>query len=319
MCKVSVVIPCYNSEQYIQKCFQSLSEQTFKDFNILLVDDCSTDNSVAIARKFADEYNLLLEIIQNEKNIGPSLSRKNGIVASKSEYIAFCDSDDWVEPDFLSTLIKESDEGKNDIVFCNFQTVYSNGNIVKHEVVSRITGNDKKAMVAMSFDSMCCMLIRRQLFLDIDFPNIRNGEDMAIIPVLVSRADTYGYTQSYIYNYNYHSGSLSKTFTNEMVASLKNSFAYIQKHLGSEYPNEVEFLGIRNLLYGGILNLFKGSFDTRLAKTIIDDFEKEYSNWENNKYYSSLPSYKKIYLFCVKKKIFIFCRFLSIIHKIISK
>ena len=92
MSLVSIIIPTYNTEKYIEKCIQSVLEQTYTDYEIIIVDDCSTDNSMDVVARFKDPR---IKVIKNEINRGPSYSRNRGIQLSKGDFIALLDSDDW--------------------------------------------------------------------------------------------------------------------------------------------------------------------------------------------------------------------------------
>lgn len=122
--KVSVVIPVYNVEQYIERCVRSLMEQTMKEgIEFIFVDDCSPDASVAVLEETVSCYpqrKSQVTIIHNEDNCGPSETRKIGITVAKGDYIAFCDSDDWVEPDMFHLLHSKAIEKDADIVACRY-------------------------------------------------------------------------------------------------------------------------------------------------------------------------------------------------------
>lgn len=316
--KISVIIPCYNSEEYIERCLLSIAKQTFTDFEIIIADDCSLDRTVELAQSFLSEQCIKFRILKNEKNLGPSLSRKRGIEQAKGEYIAFCDSDDTYETDYLSSMFAATEE-KNDIVFCNYNAVYSNGKIVKHNVTDSICKASKKEILAMANDSLCCMLVRRELFSSLSFPDIRNGEDMAIIPILILKSEHFGFVDLYLYNYIYRAGSLSKKSSEAILNYIQISFEYICEHLGACYPAECEFLGVRNYLYAFILHLFKNKYDLKRAKKILSEFSASYPEWINNIYFEKLPVQKRMYLKAVYKKKFWLCKAMSVIHKIISK
>lgn len=100
---VSVIIPLYNKEKYIKRCIDSLVKQTYKNLQIIIVDDGSTDNSTDIISQYKDER---IELIQ-KKNEGVSLTRNRGIESSKGKYIAFVDADDYVSKDYIYNLIQQ--------------------------------------------------------------------------------------------------------------------------------------------------------------------------------------------------------------------
>ena len=319
MSTISIVIPCFQAEKYIERCLSSIVQQTYRDFDLILVNDCSIDSTFDKAKDLLKNQKIHVHFIENQVNKGPSLSRKAGIDLSDSEYIAFCDSDDWLEPDFVESLILASDNRKNDVVFCNFKSVYSFGKIVKHDIVNPISDLPKKQIIARAFDSLWCMMVRKRIIQSIDFPDIRNGEDMAIIPVIIALSESFGFVDKYLYNYSYHPGTLSKQYTSTMIDALKTSFQYIQKKIGLNYPDETEFLGVRNYLYGSLLNLFKGPFDVSKAKSILNDFEVEYPNWDKIPFFNTLPFHKRFYLKAAKRRLFIFCRLMSKLHSVVSQ
>lgn len=110
---VSVIIPIYNVASYITDCLQSVINQTYTDLEVLLIDDCGTDDSIQIAERIVKEYKgpIHFRILYQDKNMGPSAARNKGIDVAKGEYISFIDSDDYITPDFyekmLSVLEKE--------------------------------------------------------------------------------------------------------------------------------------------------------------------------------------------------------------------
>lgn len=321
MVDISVVIPCYNASNYLEKCIKSLSCQSFKNFEVIIVDDCSKDNSATLAEKLIKKYRIEAQIIKNDKNMGPSYSRKNGIAIANGEYIAFCDSDDYYDATYLEKMFLATENRTNDVVFCNYNVVYSNGIIKKHENVKRILQYDRVALIGQVSDSLWCMLVRKTIFSGMEFPDIRNGEDMAIIPMILSKSNTIGYVDSCIYNYVYQENSLSRKFTPEMINSLKKSFIYIKKTMPTEYQDEIEYLGIKNYLYAAVLNYLKNDQmpSKKEITEVVNWFVLEYPHWYKNKYFHSLPRYKKIYLSAVRHRMYGICRILSMIHKYISR
>ena len=115
--KITVVIPCYNAEKYIVKCFDKLNEQTYRDFDVVIVDDCSTDRSYEKILSVKDNYDFNVSVVKNEKNSGPAISRNVGVKIADGEYIAFCDSDDYYEPNFLEIMLSELIDNDAELAF----------------------------------------------------------------------------------------------------------------------------------------------------------------------------------------------------------
>lgn len=114
---ISVVIPVFNVEKYLKRCLDSVLAQTFKDFELILIDDGSTDGSPAICDEYA-QIDQRIRVV-HQKNCGSATTRNIGISLAKGDYLVFVDSDDWVEPDYLKLLYNKAQESNSDIVMYN--------------------------------------------------------------------------------------------------------------------------------------------------------------------------------------------------------
>lgn len=123
MIKVSVIIPVYNVEKYIEHCARSLMEQTLMDIEYIFVDDCTPDHSMEILQRVLTDYPERLEnirIIHHTQNSGSAAVRNTGLQIAQGEYIIHCDSDDWVEPDMYKAMYAKAKETDADIVVTDF-------------------------------------------------------------------------------------------------------------------------------------------------------------------------------------------------------
>ena len=123
MVKISIIIPVYNSEQFLEKCLNSIINQTFKDIEIICIDDGSTDKSLKILNNFADKDNRITII--NQKNSGPSAARNKGLEIAKGEYVGFVDSDDWIDLNFYEKLYNNAKKYDADIAVCGIKRLRS--------------------------------------------------------------------------------------------------------------------------------------------------------------------------------------------------
>ena len=131
--KVSIVIPVYNVEKYIERCVRTLFAQTLDDLEYIFVDDCSPDNSIDVMLKVLEEYPVRkpqVKLIRHEINQGVSQSRQDGVEAATGEYIIHCDPDDWVELDMYEQLYTKAKETNADLVLCDYYEV-TNGEIYR--------------------------------------------------------------------------------------------------------------------------------------------------------------------------------------------
>jgi len=129
MPKISVIIPAYNVEKYVEKTLKSLIDQTFYDFEAIIINDGSTDNTEKIIKEVLQDANFQWKLI-NQDNQGVSAARNRGIIESKGEYICFLDADDYYHPSFLEKMYNKAKENNYDAVFCNYSYVHESGKTI---------------------------------------------------------------------------------------------------------------------------------------------------------------------------------------------
>lgn len=126
MPKVSVIVPVFRTKDYIKDCIKSLQKQTIRDIEVILIDDCGGDESMAIVREMAQD-DARLKIITHPSNLGPMMARYNGVIEAQGDYITFCDSDDLLPDNSIELLLNAAEESKADIVSGNAEYFYANG------------------------------------------------------------------------------------------------------------------------------------------------------------------------------------------------
>lgn len=316
---VTIVIPCYNVAKYIKRCIDSLVDQSFQKFKVILVDDKSTDDTYQYLLQLQATSGLDIMVLQNSCNSGPAVSRNKGILEADTKYITFCDSDDWYEPDFLKTMVSLLEDNAADMAFCGYKVVDEHGNSQSRPVYNRSGLISREEAFCLDADSLCMLMLKTDIMKDTLLPDLRNGEDVATVPLLMAKANRYAATVSCLYNYFRRSNSASERPTMKAVESLVCSYQYVQKNFPDKYIKEKEFLGIKNLLYSTIITLFSCSNDKRTAKELLNEFETIYPNWKNNPYITSLRIYKKVILRMVSLKLFGVVRLVAILRNVIFR
>ena len=129
MKKISIIVPVYNAENYLEKCLQSVFNQDFDDYEVVIVNDGSTDGSVKVIQKFIRKYNEKIVLIEKE-NGGLSLARNIGIQKATGEYVTFLDSDDYISTDYLKVLYNTAKKYNSDMVASGQYKVKENGEII---------------------------------------------------------------------------------------------------------------------------------------------------------------------------------------------
>lgn len=186
MIKFSIIIPSYNSERFIKTCIDGILNLSFdkNHFEVIFVDDCSTDNSKKIIGDFITNTNLNIKLIENKKNSGPGFSRRYAAEVADGEFLCFCDSDDWFDSSLLLDLDKEIVTNGSDLVFFDMSYIFRNKKVKKNFTEIFIYG-DKMSYLENCAESLCNLSVKRSIFLSIAPIDIRNGEDLALVPLLI--------------------------------------------------------------------------------------------------------------------------------------
>lgn len=207
MPKVSIIIPVYGVEKYIEKCARSLFEQTLDDIEFLFIDDCTQDRSINVLKRVLEDYphrQDQVKIHKMERNSGQAAVREWGILNASGDYIINCDSDDWVTHDMYHQMYEKAIEDNADIVVCDYNI--SNG----ESVLRRIKGcesTDKVTMIKrllLQRDpwSLCNKLFKRTVCTkDLIFPKGNMGEDMVLTTQMLLNGGKVAYIARPLYNY----------------------------------------------------------------------------------------------------------------------
>lgn len=255
MYKVSLIIPIYGVEKYIERCARSLFEQTLPSVEFIFVNDCTKDNSIKILEKIIEEYpnrKHHVSIINHEFNKGLPQARRTGIKNAKGEFIAHCDSDDWMDKNMLSDLYNHAILHESDIVYCDYYISDS----VKSLYISQ-----KKQRVLLQ-GPIWNKLVRSKLYKEneIIYPVCNKAEDGALMTQLSFYTSKIDYLSKPLYYYYNNPDSICRNNTIDSCISKleqeKENVSLIESFLKSrnsyeKYKDEVilwKYLARKNLL-----------------------------------------------------------------------
>ena len=271
MPKVSVIIPVYGVEKYIERCARSLFEQTLDCIEYIFVDDCSPDKSIEILERVADEYRSrlveeqkLVRIERMSKNSGLPAVRKYGIQFCTAEYIIHCDSDDWIEMDMYRIMYEEAKRNDADIVMCGYKA--TDGVKVFKECYHQQTNKAKllsSLLILHESWSVWNKMCKRSLYdSDIVYPTLAMGEDMVLTTQMVLNAQRIAVVNKALYNYFYNPNSITKVQSEcsrykHWKDSAENAKTVIsifkKKGLEHKYVNELVYLKFLQKVLAGDL------------------------------------------------------------------
>ena len=212
--KISVIIPVYNVEEYIERCIQSILSQTLQDFEIVVVNDASPDNSMDIVRKYAKSDNRI-KIFENTQNCGLMWTRKEGIARASGDYFMFCDSDDYLQENALEVLYNAALCNEADIVIGRCQIVYPNKTVPRDEKLSYGTDSIsvyRSLMKGELHHNLWAKIYKRTLFDNYKydyFINHPKGEDALLFYQIVRNVKKSVTINDIVYNYLVRQNSIS--------------------------------------------------------------------------------------------------------------
>lgn len=207
---VSVLIPVYNVEQYLPQCLDSIVNQSYKDLQVVIVDDGSTDNSLAIAKEYAARYSFME--IYHQENAGVATARNNLLSHVKGNYVLFVDSDDWIEPDMIEFLISKATECNAEVVTCEMVV---NDTKVAREYIEK-KWNQETTIQKFLFHkelsgSLWNKLIKSSLLHNLTFQKeISYGEDALFFWNAIQLLNKLVWTNRELYHYRKNINSLSR-------------------------------------------------------------------------------------------------------------
>lgn len=249
MPKVSVIIPVYGVEKYIERCARSLFEQTLEDMEFIFVDDCTKDNSIEILKQTIKEYpnrQTQIKIVRHEINKGLPQARTTGLGYVTGEYVAHCDSDDWVDITMYEKLYNKATNDNLDIVICHF---YHSDGITHTEHIHNDTSIDKTALY-FEYINLWVKLVRRNIYTDNEYMPVLGAmlEDRALSVQLTYYSNRIGILDEPLYYYFRNNGSICHVFDEHNIvaryeAAVKNVNLIISflksKEIADDYPTEI--------------------------------------------------------------------------------
>lgn len=322
---ISVIVPVYNAEKYLKRCIDSIINQTYKNFEIILVDDGSEDKSSEICDHFFKK-DCRVKVI-HKKNEGVSSARNEGLNQSKGKYISFIDADDWIERNFLLEMYNELKKHNVDYVTCGYNRVYENhseilNNDLTEELVSANEYIIKILNVQNGYGFAHMKLISKEAIGNIRFnTNISVGEDAFFNVQLCKKINKFLIYNKALYNYYFNPNSVvrnyDENYCNKYLHSMKLMNNYIRKNY---FDNRVDQNLYNYIAYHILLICVNYCYhpenshrSVKLLKEIcnIDLFKISIKNSN----YDDLSISRKIGLFSLKNKLYIVMALICIIRQ----
>lgn len=303
--RLSIVVPVYNVENYLAACLDSLIYPDIADYEIIVVNDGSTDNSLQIAESYAGRYPELIRIISQE-NGGLGAARNTGIENARGEYIIFVDSDDTLAPNAVREMYGRMDEGFDILVF-GMRSVNSAG-----EEVNKIPSCEKEGVfnlssypeLILSTPSACNKIYRLSLFTEtnIRFPGRVWYEDMRTVPKLYLHAEKICTDERDWYVYLQRPGSITNNAhieKNLQIIDAADDLIGYYKFQGQfeKYRAELEYLAFYHEFLTASVRVCLADAHSAVLNKLREAFVSEFPDYARNKYVLAMPAKHKLLTF----------------------
>lgn len=302
---ISIIIPVYNTQAYLEKCLDSIFAQSFQDFEVIVVNDGSPDESQTIIDRYRDMYPDKLVALYQE-NAGQAAARNNGLRVARGEFINFVDSDDYLHPDALQTAYQAAQQQQLDVVCYRAYQVKDGQLAIPYELPFVCEDPCRKYIITevMAWNK----LIRRDLLIqnNLFFLQGHIYEDLELISQLALHTHKIGFLEDRLYYYLIRSGStMQQTKYNPKITSIFPVMQTIKEAFrDSEYAQELEFLFIAHLLHDATLRFLPYPEGMESIRKIIQIMHESFPRWQKNKYYKTLDiKYKVVCLLIYHKQL----------------
>lgn len=310
--KISVIVPVYNTEKYLSKCLDSILNQTLREIEVIVVNDGSKDNSQQIIEEYKEKDSRIISIIKS--NGGLSDARNCGIEKANGEYLAFIDSDDYIDPIMLQTMLDLAEKHESEIVMCDLVKVDENGNEFRDlpqsvQLPEKIILKDDFTIFGEMSCFACNKIFKKSLFEKHQFKKGIHFEDIELIPKLVLDSTVISKINQPFYKYFERQDSITKTHTAkglDMFFAINEVSDYFYKSNYNTFATELKRFQIIQGYYS-YLAYVAFVKDKNLKHEMLDALDlflrnnyltkKAIKNYQrfDEKYINSLPFKKRIF------------------------
>lgn len=339
--KYSIIIPVYNVEQYLENCIENLLKQTYKDYEIILVNDGSTDNSVKICEDYSNKYPDVIRLY-NITNGGPGAGRNCGIDHARGEYIIFVDSDDELKKEALSQIDKKIEKVHPELLIYDFEEVDEEGNVLyTHDLktlyestasIEKSTPGTEKDLEknfslsdfpGLLLDSPSCWnkVYKKSIFdnKDIRFPEQVWYEDLRFISKIYSQVDTIAYLDEKLYIYYKRLGSIMNNNNVARNAQIIEAVEDVREfYTNTPYEKEIEYIAIERAYIDASGRILSAKLDRKLLNSIRNYIKKTYPKYKKNPYLVRICGKQKVIYKLMNSHMYLVLRMVFLVNHLLT-
>ncbi|WHX89893.1 glycosyltransferase family 2 protein [Peribacillus simplex] len=286
--KISVIVPIYNVEKYLNRCLDSIINQTYRNLEIILINDGSTDNSYSIAKSYEELDSRI--ILLNQTNQGQAKARNEGLISCTGDYVLFVDSDDWIENKCVQICVETVQRTKSQLIIFDIRLIKQ----------SEIIYEEFDLSIFNCHSGPCNKFYSIDLWANKTFPESYWYEDLGVIPIIVGKCDKKVKISEPLYNYDFtRQDSQSHQINTKRNIDILEMLDLVYQELNTkQYSSELEYLLIKHIVLGLLIRKATYIKNTEDRKYIIKKallfLETRYPMWAQNEYYVKNNSLKSI-------------------------
>ena len=247
--EVSIIVPVYNAEKFIRRCMDSILAQSFENFEVLLIDDGSTDGTAAVCDEYAAKDSRVR--IFHKENGGVASARQVGLQNAVGEYSIHADGDDWVDADMLEMMLSAIKQGDNDVLITDFRLETPGGSVwsVQKPVSLNPLGVMHEILMGNLHGSLCNKLVRHSLYrkYGIGFiDGLNHCEDVMVLVRLLAHPVRIAYLHRAFYHYNHlNASSITRNYTPATFCMRQKFIGYLEEYVPAELKQDVSVAAFR--------------------------------------------------------------------------
>jgi glycosyltransferase involved in cell wall biosynthesis len=306
---VSIIVPVYNVERYLERCIDSLLRQTLDDFEILLINDGSTDASLSIAERYAANYPTKIKL-HSKPNGGLGDARNYGIERARGEFIGFIDSDDYVDPQMYQKMLKVALDDQCDVVMCDILYEWEGQERrMRAKGWRRAAHFDSKKMLFLSPLFAWNKLYHQRFFkeMKLRYPKALWYEDIPVTLPVFAKALNVGYVEEVLVHYLQRGTSIMAAVDSpklrDIFSVLDQTLNYFKhEDLYDLFASELEYVALEQLILFGGFRFYRSSRSRELMIDALKFLNTKFPKWRKNPYVSTLPWQYRIYIATLSKR-----------------
>ncbi len=289
--KVSIIVPIYNASRYLSRSVESILNQSYENLEIILIDDCSTDNSKEIIKKYALKDSRI-KPFYSEVNQGVSKSRNMGLKSVSGDYVVFIDADDYIVKDMIKIMVEKAIKYNSDLIDSYHLVIYNDKTFLEHKALKKdlVLGNKNNKEMLTKSSYITGKLIDTKLLKELLFnEDLRRYEDLVFEHELKLRVNNYCLIKDVLYYYYQVDGSLINSLGEKHKVYLDAAKIVLElyKNEKKEHRMLIESMLFTNAFLTGITKVIKNDesleYNVELLKNYLLDSSKLFKTYQTNK------------------------------------